>query len=81
MSKQHKTARMGYTGLCKPKPTFSPAGKLNWTTKDGKPSDAPKQRVHCPDCGWKGHVHQLLICDDDTLFYCPECHSIGWLFT
>jgi len=40
----------------------------------------PAFQVIC-QCGWKGHVGQLLGVDEEDTLWCPQCRTIGWEYT
>jgi len=46
-----------------------------------KPTDQKVKtvRVRC-DCGWKGHVGELLGVDDDATMWCPLCETSDWQY-
>lgn len=46
---------------------------------DANGKDLTYIRCVC-ECGWKGHVGQLLGVDDEDIdtMWCPRCGMIGW---
>ena len=32
------------------------------------------------DCGYKGEAGELLVEEDDTTMWCPQCGTAGWIW-
>ena len=61
----------------------TPLGKQGWLDSDGEPIQAGTlPDVEC-QCGWHGHVTELLGVDPDenSTMWCPQCTCATWEYS
>lgn len=63
-------------------PDAKPLGEWGWhdpeTGKQIPPSELPWFTCQDPTCGYHGRANELLVEDDDTNMYCPQCGLMNW---
>ena len=61
-----------------------PLGADRWPDEHGNAMDLEQARkilpgVHC-ECGWGGVLCELLMDEEETTLYCPECRTTKWAY-